>query len=265
MTFAIPSATTSADTWQAFVTAAERGDEPPENSHWTTVFGGLLQRADDGLTVFGQIGQTIDGRIAAESGHSHYINGPEGITHLHRMRALADVVVVGVGTVLADDPLLTVRKVEGRSPARVVLDRTGRAPATAKIFNADGCRRFTVTDSTRGLPGVEQIRLRAPDGQFAPLDIVHALSERGFRRILIEGGAQTVSAFVQAGCLDRLHIMVAPFVLGSGCPSFQLPAAARVDTIARWKVQSFSLGEDILFDCALWSQRDFAGTAKKST
>jgi riboflavin biosynthesis pyrimidine reductase len=69
----------------------------------------------DGLMVVGQIGQSLDGRIATESGHSKYINGPAGLTHLHRLRALVDAVVIGVGTAIADDPQLTVRRVAGRS------------------------------------------------------------------------------------------------------------------------------------------------------
>ena len=76
--------------------------------------------------VVGQIGQSLDGRIATESGHSKYINGPAGLTHLHRLRALVDAVVIGVGTAIADDPQLTVRRVSGQQPARVVIDPKGR-------------------------------------------------------------------------------------------------------------------------------------------
>ena len=92
----------------------------------------------DDLVVVGQFGQSIDARIATASGHSHYINGADGLAHLHRLRALVDAVVVGVGTALADDPQLTVRRVAGPNPARVVIDPNGRLPPTARLLADDG-------------------------------------------------------------------------------------------------------------------------------
>src|SRR5262249_39386848 len=83
----------------------------------------------EGLMAVGQVGQSLDGRVATESGHSHYINGPAGLAHLHRLRALVDAVVVGVGTALTDNPQLTVRRVTGPQPARVVIDSGGRLSA----------------------------------------------------------------------------------------------------------------------------------------
>ncbi len=96
---------------------------------WAELFGPLRQGTVDDLVVVGQIGQSLDGRIATESGHSKYINGPAGLAHLHRLRALVDAVVVGVGTAIADDPQLTVRRVAGPQPARVVIDPEGPACA----------------------------------------------------------------------------------------------------------------------------------------
>src|SRR5471032_2123588 len=112
---------------------------------WDERFGPLRRGGVDDLMVVGQIGQSIDGRIATETGHSKYINGPAGLDHLHRLRALADAVVIGVGTALADDPQLTVRRVTGPHPARVVVDPSGRLPANAKIFANDGVRRLLIT------------------------------------------------------------------------------------------------------------------------
>src|ERR1700741_542395 len=87
----------------------------------------------------------MDARIATASGHPHYINGPAGLAHLHRLRALVDAVVVGVGTALADNPQLTVRHVSGPSPARIVVAPRGRIAASAKLFARDGARRLVVT------------------------------------------------------------------------------------------------------------------------
>src|ERR1700744_525260 len=95
-------------------------------SKWDGIFGPLRSGGVDDLLVVGQIGQSLDGRAATSTGHSHYINGAEGLAHLHRLRALMDAVLVGVGTAIADDPLLTVRRVTGPHPARVVIDPKGR-------------------------------------------------------------------------------------------------------------------------------------------
>ena len=99
--------------------------QPP----WDALFGPLKAGVADDLVVVGQIGQSLDGRIATSSGHSKYINGPAGLAHLHRLRALVDAVVIGVGTALADDPQLTVRRVAGPHPVRVVIDPRGRLRA----------------------------------------------------------------------------------------------------------------------------------------
>jgi diaminohydroxyphosphoribosylaminopyrimidine deaminase/5-amino-6-(5-phosphoribosylamino)uracil reductase len=222
----------------------------------------------DGLVVVGQIGQSLDGRIATESGHSKYINGPAGLDHLHRLRALVDAVVIGVGTALADDPQLTVRRVAGPQPARVVIDPKGRLPASARVFAGDGVRRLLITaQGARAAPptGVEILALPTTDTRVAPSTILSALAECGMRRVLIEGGADTVSRFLAAGCLDRLHVMVAPIILGAGRASFILPPIERADQALRMSIRAHQLDDDVLFDCDLSAQRVPIGRAKTST
>ena len=102
----------ASDSWQA-VPELVRTKKVPLPAPWDVLFGPLQEYFADGLMVVGQIGQSLDGRVATNSGHSHYINGPAGLAHLHRLRAIVDAVVVGVGTALADDPQLTVRRVAG--------------------------------------------------------------------------------------------------------------------------------------------------------
>jgi diaminohydroxyphosphoribosylaminopyrimidine deaminase/5-amino-6-(5-phosphoribosylamino)uracil reductase len=220
----------------------------------------------DNLVVVGQFGQSIDARIATPTGHSHYINGTAGLAHLHRLRALVDAVVVGIGTAVADDPQLTVRHVAGPSPARVVIDPSGRLPATARLLAKDGIKRIVVTraETQMRLPGgVEHLALPSPRGQLAPEAILAALAERGFRRILIEGGADTVSRFLAAGCLDRLHVVIAPIILGAGRTSVSLAPIARVEEAMRVQMQIHKLGEEVLLDCDLSAQR--VAVAKIST
>ncbi|AGA33459.1 Diaminohydroxyphosphoribosylaminopyrimidine deaminase / 5-amino-6-(5-phosphoribosylamino)uracil reductase [Thioalkalivibrio nitratireducens DSM 14787] len=204
-----------------------------------------------------QLGQTLDGYIATRTGHSRYVTGPEDIRHLHRLRALVDAVVVGAGTIAADDPLLTVRKVVGPSPVRVILDPSGRVDPRARVFRNAEARTLWLRSARRAPsvpapPSVETVALeeREEDG-FAPADILRLLAERGLPRVLIEGGGITVSRFLAAGVLDRLHVTVAPVVLGSGRASLTLPPVDRLDQALRPRCRYFPLGNDMLFDLDL--------------
>jgi diaminohydroxyphosphoribosylaminopyrimidine deaminase/5-amino-6-(5-phosphoribosylamino)uracil reductase len=234
---------------------------------WEERFGPLRACGPDGLVVVAQIGQSLDGRVATASGHSHYINGPDGLDHLHRLRALVDAVAIGVGTALADDPQLTVRRVSGPQPARVVIDPSGRLPARARLLADDGVRRLVVTGEGARPPlppDVEIVPLPHDEGGIAPAAILAALAERGLRRILVEGGAHTVSRFLAARCLDRLHVVVAPMLLGSGRNGLVLPPIARADEALRAPMRVHRLGEEVLFDCDLSAQRVPVGWANRS-
>jgi diaminohydroxyphosphoribosylaminopyrimidine deaminase/5-amino-6-(5-phosphoribosylamino)uracil reductase len=107
--------------------------------------------------------------------------------------------------------------------------------------------------------------LPVAEGQLAPSAILAELASRGMRRILIEGGADTVSRFLAAGCLDRLHVMVAPIILGTGGPGLNLPSPERADQAPRMPIRVHRIDDDVLFDCDLSAQRVALGVAKKST
>lgn len=255
------------DTWESFVERFRSGQQPLPQA-WADLFGPLCTGTVDDLVVVGQVGQSLDGRVATATGHSKFINCPAGIEHLHRLRALVDIVVVGVGTALADNPQLTVRQVAGPQPARAVIDPRGRLGTNAKLFTDDGVRRLLITtDGSRATPptGVEVITLPAEDGNIAPSAIVASLAAAGMRRILIEGGADTVSRFIAARCLDRLHVNVAPVMLGAGGPGIELPPLERADQAHRMPVRVHKIEDDVLFDCDLSDQRIAIGVAKKST
>ncbi len=208
--------------------------------------------------VVAQLGQSLDGRIATPTGESRWINKDAALDHVHRIRAAVDGVLVGVGTVVADDPLLNVRRVAGRNPARIVIDPLGRIPITARCLDgADGCRRFVVRAAGIDAPplpdGVEIVAIR-PDarGRLDPNATVAALFARGIKTMLVEGGAWTVSAFVDARAVDRLHVLVAPVILGSGKPGLSLKPIDRLSEALRPKARIFPLFDgDVLFDCDL--------------
>ena len=234
---------------------------------WEDIFGPLRSGSVDDLVVVGQIGQSLDGRIATASGHSRYINGPAGLAHLHRLRALVDAVIVGVGSALVDDPRLTVRHVAGPDPARVVIDPRGRLASSARLFADDGARRLAVVahGARCAHPGVETLALPAIDGHIEPAAILAALAGLGLRRVLVEGGSDTLSRFLSAGCLDRLHVLVAPIILGGGRPGLALDPIERVDQALRPPTRVHPLDGDLLFDCDFAARRVPIGRAKKST
>lgn len=205
--------------------------------------------------VVAQLGQSLDGRIATPTGESRWINRDAALDHVHRLRAAVDAVVVGVGTVVADDPLLNVRRCAGRNPARVVIDPSGRMPPSARLLDgSDGARRLVIRGIEAGpLPaGVEVVRLPTKGDPMAPQAIVAALFERGLRRLLIEGGAWTVSSFIDAQAVDRLHVLVAPMILGSGKTGLALKPIARLADARRPAAAVHLLADgDVLFDCDL--------------
>jgi diaminohydroxyphosphoribosylaminopyrimidine deaminase / 5-amino-6-(5-phosphoribosylamino)uracil reductase len=259
------------DAWDSFVEGFRDGQQPaPQEAQlqgWNDLFGPLRSGTVDDLVIVAQLGQSLDGRVATASGHSKYINCPAGIEHLHRLRSLVDVVVVGVGTAIADDPQLTVRQVSGPQPARAVIDPKGRLGADARVFAEDGVRRLLITAEgiqTDAPPGVEVVALPNRDGEISPCDIASALRRAGMRHMLIEGGADTVSRFIAARCLDRLHVTVAPVILGAGGPGIELPARERADDAHRMPARVHKIEEDVLFDCDLSAQRVVIGVARKS-
>ena len=210
--------------------------------------------------VVGQLGQSLDGYIATATGHSKYINGSGGLAHLHRLRACVDAVLVGVGTVVADDPMLTVRLCSGQSPARVVLDPHGRVPTQSKVFNQDGVRCIVLT-SDKGkfstLKGVEVLRLSANQdtgkADINPVDVLNLLASQGLKRVLVEGGAHTIGRFIEAGCIDHLHLIVAPLILGEGKPGLNLKAIKNMHEAKRFTAKTYDMSPDLLIDCDLRS------------
>jgi riboflavin-specific deaminase-like protein len=204
--------------------------------------------------VLGRVAQSLDGFIATRQGESVWISGPDDLRHTHQLRALCDAVVIGATTVRADNPRLTTRLVDGPSPVRVVLDPDRRLNDAYRIFQdgpetlllcAPELRKVTTPGSAVTLP--------VPRGP-AGLDIgaiLDLLRARGLRRIFVEGGGITVSRFLAAGALDRLHVTVAPLVMGGGVPAFPLPPVERLEEGRRFAWTAHRIGADLLLDIPL--------------
>lgn len=208
------------------------------------------------ITV-GHLGQSLDGFIATHSGDSQFVTGSDNLVHLHRMRALCGVVVVGAGTVAADDPQLTTRYVSGPSPLRVIFDPARRLSPTYRVFTDEAAQTLYVCGRSRVAPGETHIG-SAPivgfDDEGPERDVAQVLGllrARGCARAFIEGGGVTVSAFLEANLLDRLHIAIAPVLIGDGRPAIRLAPHASLRDCRRPAYRVFRMGGDVLFDCEL--------------
>ncbi len=214
------------------------------------VYAPLIARIAQGRFVIAQVGQSLDGRIATHGGQSHYINGEAALTHLHRLRALCDGVIVGASTVILDDPQLTTRRADGPNPVRIALDPHRRIPASARMFD-DTAPSLAVCPkgSSSAIPGRNELLLPVENGRFAPGTILDALAAHGLRAVLIEGGGLTISHFLNADLIDRLHVMLGPLLIGPGRDAFPLPPIERLEAAQRFRMTPFALGDDVLLDC----------------
>ncbi|MBL0919302.1 MAG: RibD family protein [Hydrogenophaga sp.] len=218
--------------------------------------------------VVAQMGQSLDGFVATTTGDSYYVNGAHSLVHLHRLRALCDAVLVGAGTVAIDNPQLTTRRVYGANPVRVLLDPDARLDGHARALHDGQALTLWVCDAlhaatARSRLGVATAAEVLPvegllDGMNGHEDpgagvhrVVAALAARGLRVLFVEGGGVTVSRFFAAGVLQRLHLSVAPVLVGEGRRGLRVPARAVMADCPRPPARMVVLGDDMLWDLDL--------------
>ncbi len=209
------------------------------------------------ITV-GHLGQSLDGFIATHSGESKWVTGQENMVHMHRMRALCDAVVVGAGTVALDDPQLTTRLVPGSNPLRVVLDPGRRLEPSHRVFSDEDpvetlymCAQSLVRPGEDRFGQARVVAVADAPGGVDLAEVLRLLRSRGCTRIFVEGGGVTVSMFLEASLLTRLHVAVAPLLIGDGRPAIRLTARGALGECHRPQYRVFKMGGDILFDCDL--------------
>lgn len=171
-----------------------------------------------------KIAQTLDGRIATRTGHSHWVSGPASRAVGHALRASHDAVLVGIGTVLIDNPQLTVRLAAGRDPIRVVIDSSLRVPLNGAVLASDGIAVKVVTLVPGTTAAAHAIRARGAEvvtvpGSNGRVDLAVALQElrvRGIESVLVEGGARIATEILRLHLVDELVLFIAAKVIGTG-------------------------------------------------
>ena len=245
--------------------AATEGDGATEAAR---INEGFLKHRRTGLPfVIAKFAASLDGRIAAASGDARWVSGEEARAWVHDLRTTIDAILVGSGTVIADDPLLTARPggtLAARQPLRVVLDGAGRVPVTAHVFDAVGSTATSTLLATTSASeagwrkaiaarGVEVAVLpTASDGRHVDLEaLLRLLGERGVLTVLVEGGGELLGALFDQRWIDRLYAVIAPLVIGAaaaptavaGQGAELMRAAPRLRDLAVTR-----LGDDILVD-----------------
>jgi riboflavin-specific deaminase-like protein len=228
----------------------------------------LDARRTDGQTpwVVAQLGQSLDGFVATATGDSYYVNGPHCLLHLHRLRALCDAVLVGAGTVAIDNPQLTTRRVPGPQPVRVVVDPAVRLDGQSRVFQDGQAPSIWVCDARHAARARERLgagpaEVLAVEGllddgeDYQPARVAQALAARGLRVLFVEGGGMTVSRFFTAGVLSRLHLVIAPVLIGQGRRGLRAPAHDVMADCPRPPTRTLPLGEDVLWDLDLGGAR----------
>ena len=179
-------------------------------------------------------GITLDGRIADACGHSQWITSPEARAAGHALRSECDAILVGSGTLLADDPSLNTRVHGGRPTRPVLLDSALRCPADARVLTA-GLRPwiFCAPDAPDRVLAADVLRVPRRGGGLDVRAVLGALVDRGIQRVLVEGGAQVHRTMFDEGLVDELHLFIAPIALAVGAgwlagPGYSLKAAPRL-------------------------------------
>lgn len=204
--------------------------------------------------------QSLDGRIATSTGDSRWISAPPSLRLAHKLRREHDAILVGIGTVLADDPQLTVRLIKGPDPLRVILDSRLRIPLKSRVLAGVAAERTLIAasvsaDTNRASAiqklGAEVLRIPAAgDGSGINISrLLQELGRRGVASVLVEGGKGVITSLLAAGAVDRLVVVIAPKIIGQGTEAIGDLGITRLSkAITFSSVKIRRLGDDVIFD-----------------
>ena len=205
-----------------------------------------------------KIATSMDGRIALSNGVSQWITNSESRARVHKMRAEHDAVLVGVGTVLADDPLLTARTVPPppKQPVRIVADSRLRTPAHARLLTSQGLGKVVLASAQAptGYPddavknGPEIWTVPDAEGQVSPERLLDRCAVEGLSRIFLEGGGKLAASFIKSGLVDTIQWFRAPILIGGdGLPAVAALGLSDMSDAPRWRTAATErIGDDTL-------------------
>ncbi|MEL6723554.1 MAG: RibD family protein [Pseudomonadota bacterium] len=205
-----------------------------------------------------KIATSMDGRIALSNGVSQWITGSESRARVHQMRAKHDAVLVGIGTVLADDPLLTARTVPPpvQQPVRIVADSQLRTPAHARLLTSQGLGRVILASASAPQGYSQDAAQDGPDiwvvpgetGKVSPQRLIDRCAVEGLKKIFLEGGGKLAASFIQAGLVDTIEWFRAPILIGGdGLPAVAALGLSEMKDAPRWRTAATArIGDDTL-------------------
>jgi riboflavin-specific deaminase-like protein len=219
--------------------------------------GVILARHDRPLVTV-SYAQSVDGSIASRNREQLRLSSHQSMVLTHRIRAACDAIVIGINTLLVDDPLLTVRLIKGPSPQPIVLDSKLRIPLQARLLNRTDRRCWLACTDNHVSERVGEVQSRGAEvircrrdlrGMVDLPDVLHKLGRRGIRNIMVEGGSQVITSFIKARLVDQMIITIAPCLVG-GLPVLDRPAVSNGSLLGFNPISYQSCGPDIV----IWAQ-----------
>jgi diaminohydroxyphosphoribosylaminopyrimidine deaminase/5-amino-6-(5-phosphoribosylamino)uracil reductase len=202
--------------------------------------------------------QTLDGKIATVSGDSKWISGPASLKFTHRLRSFHDAILVGVDTIIQDDPQLTVRLAKGKNPVKIVIDSRLRTPLDSKILHGKSAHSTIIATTPLSSPQrIKKYQASGADVWVIKKDqanrvnlptLLRKSGQRGIHSILVEGGSETIHSFLEKRLVDHLFIFIAPKIIGKGITGMDNSDISRLRNLVPFsKTDLFQSGDDILF------------------
>ncbi len=207
----------------------------------------ILARKMNKAVAVAHFAQSLDGKIATNTGNSRWISGQENLIHAHRMRALCKGILIGMNTLLRDKPALTVRHVEGENPVKIVV---GNSSADYSSLNAAEDKVVVITNGDLTLnKHIRVIKINSKNGSLDPHEILRIIyTELNISSVYVEGGAYTSSNFLINRALQQVQMYLSPLIFGSGISNFTFPVINDVEESLKFNHHNFiPMGEGILF------------------